>query len=164
MSSGFTLPLSVKWVCIFIWQFIRGSKWADGGPDPIPLGNKKAIGLLSNICLDPLQINHKTTKPAFNDWLTSACLKWYCDPLSPHQLKRTSQLNPLWQNFLDPCMQFHEYLFANLVDILAWLLCNLVCTWMMIDCHVCYFLSVYAFWSSRQYVSHVGTFPGLNQD
>ena len=35
-------------------------------------------------------------------------LQWYFDPLSPHQKKqnkkKTSNLDPLWQNFLDPRM------------------------------------------------------------
>ena len=30
---------------------------------------------------------------------------WYLDPLSPHQLKKVSELHPLLQNFLDPHMK-----------------------------------------------------------
>ena len=33
-----------------------------------------------------------------------ARLQWYLDPSSPHQLKKMSKLDPLWQNFLDPRM------------------------------------------------------------
>ena len=47
----------------------------------------------SNTGLDHLK-NHKATKSAYNVWPSSARrpmvarLKWYFDPLSPHQLKK----------------------------------------------------------------------------
>ena len=82
---------------------------ATGGPDP-PLKNHKNIGFLCNTCLDPLK-NHKATKPAFNVGPSSACqgnaisraICWraddgpflrYLDPISPHQLKKQSNLDP----------------------------------------------------------------------
>ena len=37
-----------------------------------------------------------------------ARFKWYFDPLSPDQLKTLSELDPLWQNSLDPHILTHE--------------------------------------------------------
>ena len=94
--------------------------WADpegrtGGPDPPPEKSQN-IGFLSNTGPDPLK-NHKATKPAFNVGPPSARQRnailmmmarfwWYLDPLAPHQLKKMSESDPLWQNFLDPRMNF----------------------------------------------------------
>ena len=45
---------------------MRGSRGDDRGPDPAPIpGHHKAIGFLSNTCLESLK-NRKATKPAFN--------------------------------------------------------------------------------------------------
>ena len=85
------------------------------GPPPPP-ENHKNIGFLSNIGPDPLKIQASIQcwaiigPPAKRNaisvafrlrdddgpqegrwWLT----KWYFDPLSPHQLKRLSELGPL---------------------------------------------------------------------
>ena len=107
-----------------------GSRGGDRGSGH-PLKNHKNIGFLCNTGADPLK-NHKATKPAFNvgpssarqrnaismafcRWPMMAQLKWYLDPLSPHQLKKTQknvkfgppltklsgsghELNHLWDN------------------------------------------------------------------
>ena len=65
-----------------------------GGPDP-PEKNTKMKDFLAHTDPDPLK-----TKPAFNVWPSSARQRF------PHQLKKqnkkTSELGPLWQNFVIP--------------------------------------------------------------
>ena len=85
-------------------------------PPPPPLKNHKNIGFLSNTGPDPLK-NHKATKAVFNigqhqhaseraGWPMMARLLWYLDPSSRHQIKKkkSSNLEPLWQNFLNQRM------------------------------------------------------------
>ena len=89
-----------------------------------PLKNHKKIGFLGNTGPDPLK-NHKTIKPVFNVGpllasqrnAISLAGRWWptfsaiSDPIAPHKLKKS--WNPLWQNFLDPHMQFSELLFPD---------------------------------------------------
>ena len=73
-----------------------------------PLENHKAIGFLSNTGPDPLE-NHKANKlPMLGNYRPTSktpfkwrfgggpmmtCFKWYLDPLSPHLLKKFSELS-----------------------------------------------------------------------
>ena len=95
----------------------------DRGSGP-PLKNQKALGFRSNTGQDPLKY-HKATKPAFNIRLSLArqrnaieVFRWWANngrlvvvfgfslPSSlKHTQKSLSELDPLWQNFLDPRMQ-----------------------------------------------------------
>ena len=89
-----------------------------GSPDPPTLKYHKNIEFLSHSGLDPLK-NHKATKPAFivghyrpasktplkwrfADRPIIARFWWFLEPRSPQKLKKNlSELDPLWQNFLD---------------------------------------------------------------
>ena len=91
-----------------------------GTGHPPPMKNHKNKGFLSNTGLDRLK-NHNATKPAFIVGPSSArqrnAIRWQENdgPLlvvfwftSPHQPKKMlSELDPIWQNFLDPRMIFH---------------------------------------------------------
>ena len=58
---------------VFSWRGIGGIRGGTGGPTS-PLENHKNIGFLGNTGPDPLK-NHKSTKPAFNVWPSSARLR-----------------------------------------------------------------------------------------
>ena len=57
--------------CVVVASCVDPKGGGTGGPDPTPWKIKKNIGFLSNTSLDHLK-NHKATKPAFNDWPSSA--------------------------------------------------------------------------------------------
>ena len=106
---------------------IQSGTW---GPDP-PLKNHANMGFLSNSGSDSMK-NHKATKQAFNVGPTSArqrnaikmafrsrAYSGIFDPSSPHQLERKkSNLDPFWQNFLDPRMKCIPY--NNNMRFIAW--------------------------------------------
>ena len=81
------------------------------------LKNHKNIGFLSNTGPDPLK-NQKATKQAFNVGPTSArqrnaiggplIVVFGCFLPSSTKRKTLSNLDPLWQNFLDRRMQFQQ--------------------------------------------------------
>ena len=97
----------------------------EGAGVQTPLKNHKAIGILSNTGSDPLKY-HTATKPAFNVGPSLArqrnaieAFYWWAhdgprfvvfgfslpSSLRKHTQKPLSELDPLWQNFLDPRMQ-----------------------------------------------------------
>ena len=83
-----------KLECIIHYLFLvsmRGSRAGQGVQTPLPEKNPKKIGFLSITFPNRLQ-NHKATKSAFNVWPSSARLKNYSDPHSPH-LKITNKTN-----------------------------------------------------------------------
>ena len=102
------------------WQDKHAPIQREGHGVLTPMKNhKKNIGFLCNIVPDPLKITKLPSQHSMlgRHWHTSetpflwcfaggpmmAPLKWYLDPLSPHQAKKktTSELDSLWQNFLD---------------------------------------------------------------
>ena len=103
------------------WPYADPEGAETGCLDRPNLKYRKNIGFLSNTSFDPLN-NRKATKPA-NVWPSLACQrKWrfaggpiitrllcYFDPFSlslpsskKKKKKALSELDPLWQNYLDP--------------------------------------------------------------
>ena len=84
---------------------MRGSRGGGGIGGPNPLINHKNIGFLRNTGPDPLK-NHKATKPAFHVGPSSE-RRWpayrvFGSSLLPSSTNKTlSELDPLWQNFLE---------------------------------------------------------------
>ena len=89
----------------------------DRGSGPPPLKNHKNIGFLA---IQVLLLRKVTKLPSQHSMLghhrpasetlfklrfvwgqMMARLWWYLDPPSSHQLKKSSKLDPLWQNILD---------------------------------------------------------------
>ena len=93
-------------VLLCVWA-MHGSRGGTGGPYP-PLKNHKTVGFLSNTGPDPLKITKLPSQHPMLGHLWPTFSGIWIPTRLPSLTKKdqinTSELNPLWQNFLDPPM------------------------------------------------------------